>query len=209
MGNVIRNTEPHQKCSRSQPDTSGPSEAIAPPVPDHSAIDFVRAGPYHNAVIRARVVGKARPAETPPRMRAATRIPWSARKRRVGTRAPTSQRREPASTCARSGHRAHQDRAPTRRGRASTLRRQDRASSATHRTQRRSTAGPHWPRPSSGWRLPPLGSARRGRCAHAQDPPRIPVVLQRFAFQCVLPSLVGSGSSHWEHRHRQRYPFYP
>lgn len=96
-----------------------------------------------------------------------------------------------------------------RRGRASTLRRQDRALSATCRTQRRSTAGPHWPRPSSGWRQRPLGLARRGRCAHARDRPRIQVVLQRFAFQCVSPIIGCSRSLHWEHTHRRRYPFYP
>ena len=56
-GSVIRKTEPHQKCSSSQPATSGPSEAIAPPRADHSAIDLVRPGPDHRAVISASVVG--------------------------------------------------------------------------------------------------------------------------------------------------------
>ena len=38
----MRNTEPHQKCSRRMPETSGPRAAIAPPSADHKAIDFVR-----------------------------------------------------------------------------------------------------------------------------------------------------------------------
>ena len=56
-GSVMRNTEPHQKCSSSAPAVSGPSEEIAPPRADHRAIDFVRAGPDHSAVISASVVG--------------------------------------------------------------------------------------------------------------------------------------------------------
>ncbi len=36
---------------------SGPSSAIPPPRADQSAIDFVRPGPDHNAVISASVVG--------------------------------------------------------------------------------------------------------------------------------------------------------
>ena len=54
---MIRKTEPHQKCSSSQPATSGPSEAMAPPSADHRAIDLVRPGPDHSAVINAKVVG--------------------------------------------------------------------------------------------------------------------------------------------------------
>jgi hypothetical protein len=74
-GKVIRNTDPHQNDSSSQPDSSGPSEAMAPPVPDHNAIDRVRPGPDHNAVISASVVGKAMPAENPPSSRATMRTP--------------------------------------------------------------------------------------------------------------------------------------
>ncbi len=74
-GKVIRNTEPHQKCSRSRPESSGPSAEIAPPSADHSAIDLVRAGPDQSAVISASVVGNAMPAETPPRIRARMSTP--------------------------------------------------------------------------------------------------------------------------------------
>jgi hypothetical protein len=56
-GRVIRKTEPHQKRSSRTPAQRGPSDAIAPPVAAHSAIDFVRAGPDQSAVINARVVG--------------------------------------------------------------------------------------------------------------------------------------------------------
>ena len=54
----------------SAPATSGPSAAIAPPSADQSAIDFVRPGPDHSAVIRASVVGYAIPAASPPPTRA-------------------------------------------------------------------------------------------------------------------------------------------
>ena len=56
-GSVTRNTEFHSKCSISQPDSNDPSAATAPPTADQSAIAFVLAGPFHNAVINARVVG--------------------------------------------------------------------------------------------------------------------------------------------------------
>ena len=56
-GSVIRKTDPHQKCSSSAPAVSGPSAEMAPPRADHRAIDLVRAGPAHSAVMRARVVG--------------------------------------------------------------------------------------------------------------------------------------------------------
>ena len=39
------------------PAASGPSAEMAPPKADHSAIDRVRAGPDHSAVINASVVG--------------------------------------------------------------------------------------------------------------------------------------------------------
>ncbi len=56
-GRVTRKTEPHQKCSSRKPDISGPSDEMAPPSADHSAIVLVRPGPDHSAAIRARVVG--------------------------------------------------------------------------------------------------------------------------------------------------------
>ena len=39
---------------------------MAPPRPDQSAIDFVRSGPDHKAVMSASVVGNAIPAARPP-----------------------------------------------------------------------------------------------------------------------------------------------
>ncbi len=45
------------------------------PRADQSAIDLVRAGPDHSAVISARVVGYAMPAASPPRSRATNRTP--------------------------------------------------------------------------------------------------------------------------------------
>jgi hypothetical protein len=72
-GRVTRNTEPHSKRSSRKPETSGPRLAMAPPSADQSAIDLVRAGPAQRAVMRARVVGYAMPADRPPRSRAAMR----------------------------------------------------------------------------------------------------------------------------------------
>ena len=74
-GNVIRKTDPHQKCSRHRPARNGPSDAMAAPSPDQSAIDRVRPRPDHNAVINASVVGNAMPAARPPPTRAATSTP--------------------------------------------------------------------------------------------------------------------------------------
>ena len=74
-GNVSKKTDPHQKCSSMVPAASGPSAEMAPPKADHSAIDRVRAGPDHSAVINASVVGKAIPADNPPKIRARTSTP--------------------------------------------------------------------------------------------------------------------------------------
>ena len=57
------------------PATRGPSADSPPPIADHKAIAFVRAGPAHSAVMSASVVGYAMPAETPPTMRAKMRKP--------------------------------------------------------------------------------------------------------------------------------------
>ena len=56
-GRVIRKTDPHSNSSSIAPATSGPSDAMAPPRADHSAIDFVRPGPDQSAAISASVVG--------------------------------------------------------------------------------------------------------------------------------------------------------
>src|SRR3954467_12586688 len=69
-GSVIRKTEPQSTCSSSAPATSGPSDAIAPPSADQSAMDFVRPGPDHSAAMSASVVGYAIPADSPPSTRA-------------------------------------------------------------------------------------------------------------------------------------------
>jgi hypothetical protein len=70
---VIRKTEPQSKPSSSAPEISGPSAEIAPPMPDQSAIAFVRGGPDQSAVISASVVGNAMPAARPPASRAPNR----------------------------------------------------------------------------------------------------------------------------------------
>ncbi len=83
-GAVTRKTEPHQATVRSHPASSDATASMAPPAADHRAIDRVRAGPSHSAVMRASVVGKAMPAATPPRTRATMRMPT------VGAQAATS-----------------------------------------------------------------------------------------------------------------------
>src|SRR6516162_5445460 len=87
-GTVNTKTEPHQKFSSNTPATSGPRAARALPMPDHRAMDRVRAGPDHNAVTSARVVGYAIPADSPPTSRAAIRTPTDGAKaasRQAGT----------------------------------------------------------------------------------------------------------------------------
>ena len=54
---MTRNTEPQAKVSSRVPAISEPSADIAPPMPDHSAMECVRFGPDHSAVISASVVG--------------------------------------------------------------------------------------------------------------------------------------------------------
>ena len=56
-GSVMRNTDPHTKYRSRKPAIMGPSIATPPPRADHIAIERVRAGPDHNAVMSARVVG--------------------------------------------------------------------------------------------------------------------------------------------------------
>jgi hypothetical protein len=69
-GSVIRKHEPQSNCSKSAPETIGPSADSAPPIADQSAIAFVRSGPDQSAVISASVVGNAIPAARPPSTRA-------------------------------------------------------------------------------------------------------------------------------------------
>ena len=95
-GSVTRNTDPHSNFSSRNPDTSGPSDAIAPPRADHRAIECVRPGPgAQSAVISARVVGYAMPAEMPPTMRATISISMlgaNAATRQAGIESPTPRR---------------------------------------------------------------------------------------------------------------------
>ena len=87
-GSVTTKTDPHANCSRSRPAINGPSEAIAPPVADQSAMECVRAGPDQRAAIIASVVGYAMPAERPPRSRAPIRTSMlgaNAASRQAGT----------------------------------------------------------------------------------------------------------------------------
>ena len=91
-GRVITKTEPQSNSVSSAPAASGPSDEIAAPSADQSAIEWVRAGPDQSAVINARVVGKAIPAETPPTSRATNRTSTegaNAATRQAGIESPT------------------------------------------------------------------------------------------------------------------------
>ena len=70
---MITNTDAQSNWVSIAPASSGPSDEIAAPSPDQSAIDRVRACPDHSAVISASVVGKASPAARPPSTRAQNR----------------------------------------------------------------------------------------------------------------------------------------
>ena len=170
-GRVIRKTEPHQKCSSSKPDSSGPSAEIAPPSADHRAIDFVRAGPDHSAVISASVVGYAMPAASPPSTRATTSTVSEgahAASRQAGIDEGRAQHEQQLAAVAIA------DRAEVehRGGEPERVadRDQVRASSARSRTPCRCRAGRRSRRPGSGSRRPRRGSARAGRATRAPGP---------------------------------------
>ncbi len=69
-GRLMRNTDPHQKYSSSQPPMTGPTAAKPVPRPDHSAMAVMRGRPRYSAPMMDNVVGKTSAAETPPRNRA-------------------------------------------------------------------------------------------------------------------------------------------
>ena len=94
-GNVMKKTEPQSNWVSSAPAIRGPSAEIPPPRPDHSAMDFVRSGPDHSAVISASVVGYAMPAAIPPRSRARKRTSMDgarAASRETGIASPVPRR---------------------------------------------------------------------------------------------------------------------
>ena len=134
-GSVTRKTDPHRSARAARRRPAARATAIAPPSADHSAIDFVRAGPrpQRRDQRQRRRIGHARRRAR--RARARRTAPRrSARTRPAGTPGPTAPCRAAASACARSGRRARRGRAPRRRGRASSRPRSGRASSATSRS---------------------------------------------------------------------------
>ena len=123
-GSVTRKTEPHQKCSSSAPESSGPSEAMraAEPRPERDRLRPRRPRPERRDQGERRRVGHAG-REAAEEARHEQHLVG----RRVGGEQAGGDRqapcRGPASACARSGRRARRGRAPTRRGRASSRRR--------------------------------------------------------------------------------------
>ena len=73
-GTLTMNTEPHEKCSSSQPPEIGPAATPTPTIAAHSPIAFARfTGSVKMLVINDRVVGKMTAAPTPIAARAAIR----------------------------------------------------------------------------------------------------------------------------------------
>ena len=146
-GSVSRKTEPHQKCSSRKPESSGPSEAIAPPRPDQSAIDFVRPGPDQSAVISASVVGYAMPAARPPPRRATkstVSVGAQAASRHMGiaTAGAEDQHQLAPIPVAKGAEIEHRRGEPERVADRDQVERR----SGPRRTRRRSRAAPRWPR---------------------------------------------------------------
>src|SRR5579872_1594649 len=52
MGTLTRKTEPHQKCERSQPPTTGPIATPRPEVPDQMPMARARSGGFVNTFVR-------------------------------------------------------------------------------------------------------------------------------------------------------------
>jgi len=66
MGTLMRNTEPHQKCSSKKPPVTGPNATAAPDTADHTPIDFARSTGSRNTSMRiASVLGKTSAAPIP------------------------------------------------------------------------------------------------------------------------------------------------
>ncbi len=65
-GTLTMNTEPHQKCSSSQPPVTGPSATLSPAVAAQIEIAVARSAGRVNTLTRiASVAGKMRAAPTP------------------------------------------------------------------------------------------------------------------------------------------------
>jgi hypothetical protein len=76
-GTLTRKTEPHQKCSSSQPPVTGPMAMAMPAVADQMAMAWARSfGTVKTLVMIERVAGMTRAAPTPIRARVA--ISWPA-----------------------------------------------------------------------------------------------------------------------------------
>ena len=72
IGMFTKNTEPHQKCSRSQPPRMGPAATDSPATPDHAPIAAARSFGSTKTLVRiASVAGKISAAPMPISARAA------------------------------------------------------------------------------------------------------------------------------------------
>ncbi len=66
MGMLMRNTEPHQKCSNKKPPATGPNATAIPDTADHKPMAFARSmGSMNRLVMIARVAGKTSAAPMP------------------------------------------------------------------------------------------------------------------------------------------------
>ena len=148
---------PPEVSSRS-PENSGPSAAIAPPIPDHSAIDFVRpwAGPQRRDQRQGgrerHAGGESAPKPSDEEERVARSVGGEQAEgdRERGPEdehelaaVPVADGAEPQHGCRESERIPHRD--------------QVQASSGTNRTPPRSTGGRRWRPRGSGWRPPRPG----------------------------------------------------
>ena len=74
IGRLMRNTDPHQKCSRRKPDATGPTAAPLPEMPAQIAIAFARSRAGKTLVRIESVDGMTNAAPTPMIARAAISI---------------------------------------------------------------------------------------------------------------------------------------
>ena len=70
IGTLMRNTDPHQKCSSKNPPVTGPNATAAPDTADHTPMALARStGSRNTSITMARVAGNTSAAPMPIRPR--------------------------------------------------------------------------------------------------------------------------------------------
>ena len=151
---------PPEVLEQQRPRTAARAPRSRPRSPTTARSTSSAAGPDHSAVISARVVGYAMPADSPPPRRATNRTSSLGRvggeqAKRDRQRGAEDEHQLAAVAVADRAEPQHRGREPERVADGDQVQ----ASSATSRTPPRSTAGRRWRPPGSGWRPPRPGSA--------------------------------------------------